>query len=66
MKLATKILISGDKVMVPVSFGFFAKGSTKRYTTGFVEAAYLEDIGNDLVKIRYGTDIFTISKSQLV
>lgn len=52
--------------MIPVSFGIFSKGSTKRYTTGFVEAVYLEDMGNDLVKIRYDTEIFTVSKSQLV
>lgn len=66
MRTATKALISGDTVMIPVSFGIFSKGSTKRYTTGFVEAVYLEDMGNDLVKIRYDTDIFTVSKSQLV
>jgi hypothetical protein len=61
-----KVWTKGDTVSIPVSFGIFVKGSSRRYTTGFVEATFLEATADGLVNIRLGTDIFTISKNQLL
>ncbi len=66
MKIPEKVWTKGDTVSIPVSFGIFVKGTSKRYTTGFVDAIFLEYTPEGLVNIRLGTDIFTISKGQLI
>lgn len=66
MTTSEKVLTKGDIVSIPVSFGIFVKGTSKRYTTGFIEAIFLEYTPEGLVNIRLGTDIFTVSKGQLV
>ena len=63
---AKKVWRKNEAVMVPVSFGIFVKGDSKRYTTGFVDATFLEYTSEGLANIRLGTDIFTVSTSQLV
>ena len=63
---AKKVWQKNEAVMVPVSFGIFVKGDSKRYTTGFVDAAFLEYTSEGLANIRLGTDIFTVSTSQLI
>ena len=55
-----------EAVKVPVSFGIFVKGDSRRYTTGFVDATFLEYTSEGLANIRLGTDIFTISTTQLI
>ena len=55
-----------EAVKVPVSFDIFVKGDSRRYTTGFVDATFLEYTSEGLANIRLGTDIFTISTSQLI
>jgi len=64
--MSKKVLTKGDTVSIPVSFGIFTKGDSKRYTTGFVEVTFLEYTPEGLANIRFGTDIFTVSKSQLI
>lgn len=66
MKVAEKEWTRGETVNIPVSFGIFVKGESRRYTTGSVEATFVEYTLDGLANIRLGTDIFTISKSQLV
>ena len=61
-----KVWQKNEAVMVPVSFGIFVKGDSRRYTTGFVDATFLEYTSEGLANIRLGTDIFTISTSQLI
>ena len=63
---AKKVWQKHEAVMVPVSFGIFVKGDSKRYTTGFVDAPFVEYTSEGLANIRLGTDIFTVSTSQLV
>ena len=64
--MSKKDLTKGDTVSIPVSFGIFVKGDSRRYTTGFVEATFLEYTSEGLANIRLGTDVFTVSKGQLV
>ena len=64
--MSEKVWTKGDKVSIPVSFGIFVKGDSRRYTTGFVEATFLEYTPEGLANIRLGTDIFTVSKAQLI
>ena len=64
--MSNKVWTKGDTVSIPVSFGIFVKGDSRRYTTGFVEATFLEYTPEGLANIRLGTDIFTVSKNQLV
>lgn len=66
MKVETRRYVKDDVVTIPVSFGTFVKGVSKRYTTGFVEAKFIEYTGVDQALIRYGDDIFTISTGQIV
>jgi len=66
MTTSEKVLTKGDTVSIPVSFGIFVKGTSKRYTTGFVEATFLEYTPDGLASIRFDTNIFLVSKSQLV
>jgi len=61
-----KVWQKNEAVTVPVSFGIFVRGNSKRYTTGFVDATFLEYTSEGLANIRLGTDIFTVSTSQLV
>jgi len=61
-----KVWQKNEAVTVPVSFGIFVKGDSRRYTTGFVDATFLEYTSEGLANIRLGTDIFTVSTSQLV
>lgn len=61
-----KVWQKHEAVKVPVSFGIFVKGDSRRYTTGFVDATFLEYTSEGLANIRLGTDIFTISTSQLI
>ena len=63
---AKKVWQKNEAVTVPVSFGIFVRGNSKRYTTGFVDATFLEYTSEGLANIRLGTDIFTVSTSQLV
>ena len=66
MAIPEKVWTKGDTVSIPVSFGIFVRGNSKRYTTGFVDATFLEYTPEGLANIRLGTDIFTVSKSQLI
>ena len=66
MAIPEKVWTKGDKVSIPVSFGIFVKGDSKRYTTGFVEATFSEYTSEGLANIRLGTDVFAVSRSQLV
>ena len=66
MAVREKVWTKGDTVSIPVSFGIFVKGDSKRYTTGFVEATFLEYTQEGLANIRLGTDTFTVSKAQLI
>jgi len=66
MTISEKVWTKGDKVFIPVSFGIFVKGDSKRYTTGVVEAIFLEYTLEGLANIQLGRDIFTVSKGQLV
>ena len=66
MLIPEKVRTKGDTVSIPVSFGIFVRGGSRRYTTGFVEATFLEYTPEGLASIRLGTDIFTVSKGQLV
>ena len=61
-----KVWQKHEAVTVPVSFGIFVKGDSRRYTTGFVDATFLEYTSEGLANIRLGTDIFTVSTSQLI
>ena len=61
-----KVWQKNEAVTVPVSFGIFVKGDSRRYTTGFVDATFLEYTSEGLANIRLGTDIFTISTTQLI
>ena len=63
---AKKVWQKNEEVKIPVSFGIFVKGDSRRYTTGFVDANFLEYTSEGLANIRLGTDIFTISTSQLI
>ena len=60
-----KVWTKGDTVSIPISFGIFVKGVSKRYTTGFVKAIFLEYTPEGLANIALGTETFTVSKSQL-
>ena len=66
MLIPEKVRTKGDKVSIPVSFGIFVRGGSRRYTTGFVDATFLEYTSEGLANIRLGTDIFTVSTSQLI
>ena len=66
MLIPEKVRTKGDTVSIPVSFGIFVRGGSRRYTTGFVDATFLEYTTEGLANIRLGTDIFTVSKSQLI
>ena len=66
MAIPEKVWTKGDTVSIPVSLGIFVRGNSKRYTTGFVEATFLEYTPEGLANIRLGTAIFTVSKGQLV
>lgn len=66
MVIPEKVWTTGDTVSIPVSFGIFTKGDSRRYTTGVVKATFLEYTLEGFANIRLGTDIFTVSKSQLV
>ena len=61
-----KVWQKNEAVTVPVSFGIFVRGNSKRYTTGFVDATFVEYTSEGLANIRLGTDIFTVSTSQLI
>ena len=65
MTISEKVWTKGDTVSIPVSFGIFVKGSSKRYTTGFVEAIFLDYTPEGLANIKLGADVFTVSKGQL-
>ena len=56
----------GEIVDIPVSFGTFTKGKSKRYTTGFVKAEFIEYVDEDKAQIRYGTDLFIVSLTQVI
>lgn len=66
MLIPEKVRTKGDTVSIPVSFGIFVRGGSRRYTTGFVDATFLEYTPEGLANIRLGTEIFTVSKSQLI
>ena len=66
MLIPEKVRTKGDIVSIPVSFGIFVRGGSRRYTTGFVEATFLEYTPEGLASIRLGTDIFTVRKGQLI
>jgi hypothetical protein len=61
-----KKLQPGEIIDIPVSFGTFAKGKSKRYTTGFIKAEFIEYVDEDKVQIRYGVDLFIVSLSQVM
>ena len=61
-----KELKPGQIVDIPVSFGIFVKGSSKRYTSGFVKAEFVKYVDGDKAEIRYGTDLFIVSLNQVV
>jgi len=65
MTISEKVWTKGDTVSIPVSFGIFVKGSSKRHTTGFVEAIFLDYTPEGLANIKLGADVFTVSKGQL-
>jgi hypothetical protein len=56
----------GEIVDIPVSFGTFVKGNSKRYTTGFVKAEFVQYVDEDKAQIRYGTDLFIVSLTQVI
>jgi hypothetical protein len=60
-----KVWTKDEIVSIPLSFGIFTKGNSKRHTTGFIEATFLEYTPEGLANIQLGLDIFTVSKSQL-
>ena len=62
----TKLLIAGDIVTIPVSFGHLVSGKAKRVRTGFVQAEFVERIDDDTVRVRFGDDIYVVSDGQLV
>lgn len=66
MNVVEKVWAKGETVNIPVSFGIFVRGESRRYTTGSVEATFIEYTLDGLARIRLGEDIFTVSKSQLV
>ena len=66
MLIPEKVWTKGDTVTIPVSFGIFVRGGSRRYTTGFVEATFLEYTPEGLANIRLDTEIFTVSKGQLL
>ena len=66
MLIPEKVWTKGDTVSIPVSFGIFVRGGSRRYTTGFVEATFLEYTPEGLANIRLDTEIFTVSKGQLL
>ena len=63
---AKKVWQKNEEVKIQVSFVIFVKGDSRRYTTGFVDATFLEYTSEGLANIRLGTDIFTVSTSQLI
>jgi hypothetical protein len=56
----------GEIVDIPVSFGTFVTGNSKRYTTGFVKAEFVQYVDEDKAQIRYGTDLFIVSLTQVI
>ena len=56
----------GQIIDIPVSFGIFVKGSSKRYTSGFVKAEFVKYVDEDKAEIRYGTDLFIVSLAQVL
>jgi len=56
----------GEIVDIPVSFGTFVKGNSKRFTTGFVKAEFVQYVDEDKAQIRYGTDLFIVSLTQVI
>jgi hypothetical protein len=62
----TKLLITGDIVTIPVSFGHLVGGKAKRVRTGFVQAEFVERIDDDTVRVRFGDGIYVVSDGQLV
>lgn len=63
---SAKKIESGQIIDIPVSFGIFTKGHSKRYTTGFVMAQFVRYVDEDKAEIRYGTDLFIVSLSQVI
>lgn len=62
----SKQLKPGQIVDIPVSFGTFMKGESKRFTTGFIKAEFVEYVDEDKAKIRYETDLFIVSLTQVI
>ena len=60
-----KVWTRDEIVSIPLSFGIFVKGTSKRHTTGFTEAIFLGYTPEGLANIQLGSNIFTVSKSQL-
>ena len=56
----------GEIVDIPVSFGTFVKGSSKRFTTGFVKAEFVKYVDEDKAEIRYETELYIVSLSQVL
>ena len=61
-----KELKPGQIVDIPASIGIFVKGNSKRYTTGFVKAEFIKYVDEDKAEIRYETDLFIVSLSQVL
>jgi hypothetical protein len=56
----------GEMVDIPVSFGTFVKGSSKRFTAGFVKAEFVKYVDEDKAQIRYETELYIVSLSQVI
>ena len=57
-----KTWVKGESCQVPVFFTYFVKGDKTQYVTGVVDAEW---VGDEFCNIRVGTDIFTVSITQL-
>ena len=61
-----RVLIAGDTVTIPVSFGYIQHGKSKRQRTGVIEAEFVEQVSDDEVRVRFGGLTYVVSSGQLI
>lgn len=61
-----RVLIAGDIVTIPVSFGYIQHGKSKRQRTGSVEVEFVERVNDNEVRVRFGGLTYVVSDGQLI
>ena len=65
LKNAKRIEV-GQIIDIPVSFDTYKDEQSKKYTTGFVKAEFVEYVGDEKALIRYDTNLFIVKLSEVI